>query len=501
MLAKVLSSGFLGIESYRVEVEVDVGNGLPIFNIVGLADVAISESRERVRAALKNCKFDMNPRRIVVNLSPAGIRKEGPQFDLPIALGIMRAMGNITEGSRLENYMYIGELSLGGRVRRTRGIINAVICAREQGMKGIVVPRENYPEASTIEGVEVIPVDNIREVYDFVERDIRPEVVIEEKAEKDEVFELDFSEVKGQYRAKRALEISAAGGHNIYMIGSPGSGKSMMSKRLPTIMPPMDQEEVIESTKIYSSAGMLGDSMPIVTKRPFRSPHHSASAIALVGGGRVPKAGEISLAHNGVLFLDEATEFPRSLLETLRQPMEDGVVSITRADYRVEFPSEFILLLSCNPCPCGMMFEGNGRCRCTPYQMELYNKKISGPILDRMDLYIEVKRLGREELMTYGAGERSADIRKRVEEARRVQRMRFEGRKLNSRMNQREIKRYCTLDVEGRKLIEGAVEQLALSARAYDKILKVARTIADLEGSKGIERKHLLEALSFRKSS
>ncbi len=351
MLAKVLSSGFLGIESYRVEVEVDVGNGLPIFNIVGLADVAISESRERVRAALKNCRFDMNPRRIVVNLSPAGIRKEGPQFDLPIALGIMKAMGHITEDSRLEDYMYIGELSLGGKVRRTRGIINAVICAREQGMRGIVIPRENYPEASTIEGVEVIPVDNIREVYDFVEGDIKPEVNMEEQVEEDEVFEVDFAEVKGQYRAKRALEISAAGGHNIYMIGSPGSGKSMMSKRLPTIMPPMDQEEVIESTKIYSSAGMLGENMPIVTKRPFRSPHHSASAIALVGGGRVPKAGEISLAHNGVLFLDEATEFPRSILETLRQPMEDGVVSITRADYRVEFPSEFILLLSCNPCP------------------------------------------------------------------------------------------------------------------------------------------------------
>lgn len=501
MLAKVLSSGFLGIESYRVEVEVDVGNGLPIFNIVGLADVAISESRERVRAALKNCRFDMNPRRIVVNLSPAGIRKEGPQFDLPIALGIMKAMGHIREDSRLENYMYIGELSLGGKVRRTRGIINAVICAREQGMKGIVIPRENYPEASTIEGVEVIPVDNIREVYDFVEEDIRPEINMEEQVEEDEVFEIDFAEVKGQYRAKRALEISAAGGHNIYMIGSPGSGKSMMSKRLPTIMPPMDQEEVIESTKIYSSAGMLGENMPIVAKRPFRSPHHSASAIALVGGGRVPKAGEISLAHNGVLFLDEATEFPRSILETLRQPMEDGVVSITRADYRVEFPSEFILLLSCNPCPCGMMFEGDGRCRCTPYQMELYSKKISGPILDRMDLYIEVKRLGREELMTYGAGERSDDIRKLVEEARRVQRMRFGGRKLNSRMNQREIRRYCKLDVEGRKLIEGAVDKLALSARAYDKILKVARTIADLEGSKGIERQHLLEALSFRKNS
>ncbi len=356
MLAKILSSGFLGIESYRVEVEVDVGNGLPIFNIVGLADVAISESRERVRAALKNCKFDMNPKRIVVNLSPAGIRKEGPQFDLPIALGIMRAMGHITDESMLKDHMYIGELSLGGGVRRTKGIINAVICAKEQGMKGIVIPKENYPEASAIEGIEIIPVGNIREVYNFIESGVKPEVVMEEREEEAEVLDLDFAEVKGQYRAKRALEISAAGGHNVYMIGSPGSGKSMMSKRLPTIMPPMGQEEIIDSTKIYSSAGMLGDNMPIVTKRPFRNPHHSASAVALVGGGRIPKAGEISLAHNGVLFLDEATEFPRRILETLRQPMEDGRVAITRSEYRVEFPSEFILLLSCNPCPCKVLY-------------------------------------------------------------------------------------------------------------------------------------------------
>lgn len=501
MLAKVLSSGFLGIESYKVEVEVDVGNGLPIFNIVGLADVAISESKERVRAALKNCKFDMNPKRIIVNLSPAGVKKEGPQFDLPIALGIMRAMGHIREEERLADYMYIGELSLGGEVRRTKGIINAVICAKEQNMTGIIIPLENYHEASTIKGIDIIPVKDINEVYDFVEKNITPEKPMDELKDIDEMFKVDFAEVKGQHRAKRALEISAGGGHNIYMIGSPGAGKSMMSKRLPTIMPPMDQDEIIDSTKIYSSAGMLGEGMPIITKRPFRSPHHSTSSVALVGGGRLPKAGEISLAHNGVLFLDEATEFQRSILETLRQPMEDGKVSITRAEYRVEFPSEFILLLSCNPCPCGMRFEEGGRCSCSPYQIELYNKKISGPILDRMDLYVEVKRLSKDELMTYGQGEGSSDIRKRVERSRDVQRSRFLSRKLNSRMSQKDIRKYCKLNEETKVLIEGAVEQLGLSARSYDKLLKVARTIADLEVSENIEKRHLLEALSFRRTT
>jgi len=500
MLSKVLSSGFLGIDSYKVEVEVDVANGLPIFSIVGLADIAISESKERVRAALKNCKFDMTPKRIVVNLSPAGIKKEGPQFDLPIALGIMKAMGHITEDKRLEDYMYIGELSLGGKVRRTRGIINAVICAREKGMEGIVIPAENYSEASTIEGIDIIAVKDIREVYDFVEKGIRTDVPPREEMSS-HIFRVDFKEVKGQQRAKRALEISAGGGHNVYMVGSPGSGKSMMSKRLPTIMPSMNQEEIIDTTKIYSSAGMLGDGMPIVTERPFRSPHHSTSGIALVGGGRVPKAGEISLAHNGVLFLDEAPEFPRSILETLRQPMEDGRVSITRSDYRVEFPSEFILLLSCNPCPCGMSFEGDGKCRCSAYEIERYNKKISGPILDRMDLYIEVRRLEKRELMTYGDGERSEDIKIRVQRARGMQKVRFGSGKLNSRMTQKEIREYCILDDEGRGLLEDAIERLRLSARSYDKILKVARTIADLEGVNYIERKHLLEALSFRKTS
>lgn len=499
MLSKVYSSGFLGIESYRVEVEVDVSNGLPVFSIVGMADIAISESKERVRAALKNCRFDMNPKRIVVNLSPAGIKKEGPQFDLPIALGIMRAMGHISQEKRLKEYMYIGELSLGGEVRRTKGIINAVICAKEQGMKGIVIPVENYREAKTIEGIELIPVADIREVYDFVEEGRIVKREIEEEIPQPEESMLDLSQVKGQYRAKRALEIAAGGGHNLFMVGSPGSGKSMMAKRLPTIMPLMEQEEIIESTKIYSSAGMLGEDRPVIIRRPFRSPHHSSSGVALVGGGRIPKAGEISLAHNGVLFLDEATEFPRSILETLRQPMEDGRVSITRSDYRVEFPSEFILLISCNPCPCGMMYEEGGRCSCSPYQIEQYSRKISGPILDRMDLYIEVKRLKKEELMGYSEGEASERIRERVERARRIQRERFKGSRLNARMTQKDIRDHCRLEEPEKRLIEDAIERLNLSARSYDKILKVARTIADLEESSAIERRHLLEALSFRK--
>ncbi len=500
MLAKVLSSGFLGIDPYQVEVEVDISNGLPIFNIVGLADAAISESRERVKAAIKNCGFSMNPKRILVNLSPAGIKKEGPQFDLPIAIGIMRSFEYIKDETRLSDYMFIGELSLGGSVKRTSGVINAVICAKEKGMRGIVIPKENMREAVMIEGIEVIPVRSLKEVLEFIDEG-KIQSYDEELTDeyKENSYNFDFKEVKGQYAAKRALEISAAGGHNLFMVGSPGSGKSMLAKRLPTIMPRMTQKEIVESTKIYSSNGLLDGNFPIVNRRPFRNPHHSSSVVALVGGGRVPKAGEITLAHTGVLFLDEATEFPKNVLETLRQPVEDRKISITRASYRVDFPTDFILILASNPCNCGLLFEEGGKCTCTQHQINNYKKKISGPIVDRMDLYVEVKKLKTEELLNYGEGESSETIRSRVEAARENQRIRMGDGKLNSNMTQKEIKKYCKLDEESLKLLKGAIESLGLSARGYDKTLKVARTIADLENREYIDKGDILEALSYRK--
>jgi magnesium chelatase family protein len=498
MLSKVISSGFLGIDPYQVEVEVDISNGLPVFNIVGLADAAISESRERVKAAIKNCGFSMNPKRILVNLSPAGIKKEGPQFDLPIAIGIMKAFGYIKGEDRLQKYMFIGELSLGGHVKRTNGVINAVICAKEKGLKGVVIPRENYAEASMIEGIEVIPVRDLKEVVGFIEES-KVESCEKRKIRVEKWNTLDFRDVKGQYSAKRALEISAAGGHNLFMVGSPGSGKSMLSKRLPSIMPEMSQSEIIESTKIYSSSGLLDEKFSIINERPFRNPHHSSSVVALVGGGRLPKPGEITLAHNGVLFLDEATEFPKNVLETLRQPVEDKKILITRASYRVQFPTDFILLLASNPCNCGLLFEGRDKCTCTQNQINNYNKRISGPIMDRMDLYVEIKKLKTEELLKYNEGETSEVIKKRVEKARKNQRIRVGSGKLNSNMTQKDIKKYCILDDESLNLLKVAIENMGLSARAYDKTLKIARTIADLEGKKMIERGHILEALSYRK--
>lgn len=502
MLAKVLSSGFLGIDPYQVEVEVDISNGLPVFNIVGLADAAISESRERVKAAIKNCGFSMNPKRILVNLSPAGIKKEGPQFDLPIAIGIMRSFGYIKEDNRLLNYMFIGELSLGGNIKRTNGVINAVICAKEKGMKGIVIPRENMKEAVMIEGIEVIPVRSLREVMEFVDEG-KIQEYNEAALDKCEGMEnrdiTDFKEVKGQYAAKRALEISAAGGHNLFMVGSPGSGKSMLAKRLPTIMPAMTQKEIVESTKIYSSSGLLDGNFPVVNRRPFRNPHHSSSVVSLVGGGRIPKAGEITLAHTGVLFLDEATEFQKNVLETLRQPVEDRKISITRASYRVDFPTDFILVLASNPCNCGLFFEEGNKCTCTQQQINNYKKKISGPIVDMMDLYVEVKKLKTEELLEYGEGEPSESIRKRVESAREKQGSRMGEGNLNSNMTQKDIKKYCRLDSESIKLLKGAIESLGMSARSYDKTLKVARTIADLEDRELINKSDILEALSYRK--
>ena len=501
MFSKVIGCSVFGIKGYIVNVEIDISNGLPMFNIVGLGDTAISESRERVRSAIKNSGYDLMPKRIVVNLSPADLRKEGTGFDLPVALALLSAFGYITDG-KLKDMMIVGELSLDGQVKGVDGIINSVITAMENGIKGIIVPYENREEASIIKGVDVYPVKNLRECVEFFNGEYKIERYEGNYNIEESSFNIDFKEVKGQERAKRGMEIAAAGGHNFMMVGSPGSGKSMLAKRIITILPEMSEEEIIESTKIYSISGMLNKKKNIITERPFRAPHHTSSDVAIIGGGRFPKPGEISLAHNGVLFLDEFGEFSKSVVEVLRQPLEDKVVSVSRALSTVEFPADFILIAASNPCPCGYLYEDANSvksCVCSPFQIQNYQKKISGPILDRMDMYIEIKKIPEEKLFQFEEGESSAEIRKRVERARAVQKERYGGVRTNSSMTQAEIKKYCKLGLESEELLKSAARNLGLSGRGFDKILKVARTIADIENSKNIEQEHLIEALGYRK--
>ena len=497
MKKKIFTSSYLGLESYLVEVEVDISRGLPMFSIVGMGDTAILESKFRVKAALKNSDYEIVPQKIVVNLSPAGIKKEGAQFDLPIALGIILEMKLLKDERNIfKDYLFVGELSLDGEVKGVSGTINSVILAKEKGFKGIVIPYENRNEASLIDGVDIVAVKNVTDVINFIENGIKLEFEkINLVKAKEDI--LDFSDVKGQYFAKRAMEISAAGGHNILLIGSPGSGKSMLAKRMIGILPEMSESEIIESTKIYSVAGELSEKNPIISKRPVRMPHHSTTLAAMVGGGKKALPGEISLASNGILILDEMSEFKHSVLEALRQPLEDGYVSITRAMYRVEFRSNFILVGTSNPCPCGNLYEGN--CKCSAIEIERYTKKLSGPILDRIDLVIQMKRLSEEELVNDKKEESSADIRERVIKAREIQTKRYGGTKTNSKMSQEELKKYCIIKEEDKRFLISALENLQISARVYDKILKIARTIADLAGEEEINRKHLLEAISFKK--
>lgn len=495
MNKKIFTSAYIGVDPYLVEVEVDISRGLPIFSIVGLGDTAILESKYRVKAALKNVGYDISPQKIVINLSPAGIKKEGVQFDLPIALGIILTMGLLKDNKEiLEKYLFIGELSLNGEVKGVTGVINAVILAKEKGFKGIVIPWENRNEAGLIDNIEIVPVKNILEVVDFI-KDLKINSFKIKKMEEMDKEILDFSDVKGQYFAKRGMEIAASGGHNILLIGSPGSGKSMLAKRMIGILPNMTEEEIIETTKIHSIAGELSEKKPIILKRPVRMPHHSTTLPAMVGGGKKILPGEISLASHGILILDEMSEFKRTVLEALRQPLEDGIVSITRAMYRVEFKSDFLLVATSNPCPCGMYYENT--CKCSLYEVEKYMKKLSGPILDRIDLKIEMKRLSEEELVNEKKEESTEEIKARVIEARKIQKERFGGYKTNSKMSQAEIKKYCSVNEEDKKFLVQALENLQISARAYDKILKISRTIADLAGEKNINRKHLLEAISF----
>ncbi len=501
MFVKAFASTIVGIRAVTVTVEVNITSGLGMF-LVGLPDNAVKESGERIRAAFENSGFRMTGRKTTVNLAPADLRKEGSGYDLPIALAILAASGQIS-AERLSDYMILGELSLDGSVKPVKGALPSAIQAAAEGFKGIILPAENAREAAVAAGIEVLAADNLRQVAAFLndEEQIAPTLpepgIFEETAGR---YDEDFSDVRGQEHVKRALEIAAAGGHNVIMIGAPGSGKTMLARRMPSIMPPMSVAEALETTKIHSVAGKLGATGGLMTRRPFRAPHHLASQVALVGGGTNPQPGEISLSHNGILYLDEFAEYSRSLLEVLRQPLEDRKIVVSRAKYSVEYPANFILIASMNPCPCGYYNHPTKECTCSPGAVLRYMGRISGPLMDRIDMHIQVTPVAFSEMAAAPPSEPSTSIRERVVRARGVQQSRFEGLGVhtNAMMNSKMIREHCALSAEGATLLERAMTRYDLSARAYDRILKVARTIADLEPSPLIESKHIAEAIHYR---
>jgi len=501
MLAKILSSAVIGIDAYIVEVEVDISQGLPSFATVGLPEGAVRESKDRVKAAIKNSGYHFPADRITVNLAPADIKKEGSAFDLPMALGILAATGLLKKSSYAD-YLFVGELALDGLIRPVKGALPMAITAKELGFKGLYLPLENAPEAAVVDGLDIHPARSLPQV---VESLLNIKKISTFTVKIKDLFQypdadIDFKDVRGQENAKRAMEISAAGGHNLIMIGPPGSGKTMLARRLPTILPPLSFNESLETSKIYSVMGLMPKGYGLITVRPFRCPHHTISDAGLIGGGQNPKPGEVSTAHNGILFLDELPEFKKNVLEVLRQPMEDGHVTISRANSAVTYPSDFVLVAAMNPCPCGFLGDPKRECRCTFLQIQRYRARISGPLMDRIDLHIEVPSVPYKELSEIGNGASSADILERVMRAREIQSERFRNAKIhtNSAMNSRQINKYCQIDLESGRMLEKAMERFGLSARAHARILKIARTIADIEGSGQIESSHVAEAIQYR---